>query len=622
MTVVGRVLGPDGKPVKDAVVDVLEASRLMWDRPDDGTLIESIVVGQCRTDGDGRFRCEVSRAASLRVDGVTAIAAAPGFGFGGASLDDDDERPEAEIKLQSEQVVRARLVDIAGAPAKGVEVRVMNVLPPDEDDGPANDEPPQGTRAWPGPFRTDDQGRVALRGIGRGFNVQLDVRDLRYARQLLSIKWNEEAPGREVTLTLEPAKLIEGRVLAADTGRPIPGAVVLADAFRDGDPNYVVLTARSRTDDQGRFLINPFPGASYSLRAFPTGGEPYLIPEDEIQWPKGAVRTTYDIRLPRGVSIRGRVTERGSDRPLAGSSIQYIPARDRNDVLSGSRALVASRTDGSFQIVVPAGKGHLLICGPSNDYVTEEIGSNRLHERDPSRRRYRAHAIIPYEAEAGGSPPEVRAALRPGVTVEGRVERPDGQAVALGLLFTPHHIEDIDPAVRSGSLIGVLDRRSLIGVLDGRFELHGLDPGGSTLVWILDSEHECGTILEVPGQQAGRPLSVRLQPCGRARVRFVGPDGRTIVGHRPTFELVAAPGPNKSGARAQDQAELFTDLEPMSNIDAEGRLTLVGLIPGALYRISDDSSSNSDKGRQVRKEFTVKPGETLDLGDILIEKPK
>ena len=47
------------------------------------------------------------------------------------------------------------------------------------------------------------------------------------------------------------------------------------------------------------------------------------------------------------------------------------------------------------------------------------------------------------------------------------------------------------------------------------------------------------------------------------------------------------------------------------------------LIPGALYRISDFSTVNDqDKGPQIRKEFTVKAGETLDLGDILVEKPE
>ncbi len=56
--------------------------------------------------------------------------------------------------------------------------------------------------------------------------------------------------------------------------------------------------------------------------------------------------------------------------------------------------------------------------------------------------------------------------------------------------------------------------------------------------------------------------------------------------------------------------------------DAEGRITMVSLIPGALYRIIDWSTVNvQDKGYQVRKDFTVKPGETLDLGDILVEKP-
>ena len=57
--------------------------------------------------------------------------------------------------------------------------------------------------------------------------------------------------------------------------------------------------------------------------------------------------------------------------------------------------------------------------------------------------------------------------------------------------------------------------------------------------------------------------------------------------------------------------------------DANGEITLPDLIPGALYRISDFSTVNDrDLGVQVRKEFTVKAGEMLDLGDILIAKPQ
>ena len=62
-----------------------------------------------------------------------------------------------------------------------------------------------------------------------------------------------------------------------------------------------------------------------------------------------------------------------------------------------------------------------------------------------------------------------------------------------------------------------------------------------------------------------------------------------------------------------------TELAP----DAQGRIALPVLIPGATYRFVDSTMVvRGVTGPQVRKEFTVKPGETLDLGDILIEKPQ
>jgi hypothetical protein len=46
------------------------------------------------------------------------------------------------------------------------------------------------------------------------------------------------------------------------------------------------------------------------------------------------------------------------------------------------------------------------------------------------------------------------------------------------------------------------------------------------------------------------------------------------------------------------------------------------LIPGATYRISVRTRTGQVGKPPFRKDFTVKSGETLDLGDILIEKPQ
>ena len=51
----------------------------------------------------------------------------------------------------------------------------------------------------------------------------------RYARQDLDVDSDATAASsKEITLALQPARIIEGRVLAADTGQPIPDAVVSA----------------------------------------------------------------------------------------------------------------------------------------------------------------------------------------------------------------------------------------------------------------------------------------------------------------------------------------------------------------------------------------------------------
>lgn len=69
------------------------------------------------------------------------------------------------------------------------------------------------------------------------------------------------------------------------------------------------------------------------------------------------------------------------------------------------------------------------------------------------------------------------------------------------------------------------------------------------------------------------------------------------------FEYLATPGPDPFTGDKTQQAELAADAEYMPNVDrkhywggmftdAEGRITLPSLIPGARYRISDFSTVN------------------------------
>ena len=227
-------------------------------------------------------------------------------------------------------------------------------------------------------------------------------------------------------------------------------------------------------------------------------------------------------------------------------------------MLSGWQAIVASQDDGSFQIAVPPGKGHLLVFGPTGDYVLGEIGSNKLYSDQPGGTRYYAHAIIPYEVKAGDPPHEVAAALRPGVTIKGRVVGPDGQTVTDGFILTTLHIEPFNPFWRGDYQVPIRD---------GRFELHGLAPEASTRIYFLDPDHEWGATVEVSGKQAGEDLTVRLQPCGQAKARFVGPDGKPVAKHRPHFEIVATPGPSRISRNKQDQAELAADAAFVANVD-------------------------------------------------------
>jgi RNA polymerase sigma factor (sigma-70 family) len=634
MTVTGSVLDAQGKPVAGATVAVVGRPRRQYRSGDPGAdRIEVLAHG--KTGADGRFRLTPPRTSSARFREVHAVAAAPGHALAWRRLGADAESPEAVLRLPPEQVVRGRLVDLQGLPAAGVRVAVswIGATVNREADGLRLGELPRELGLWPEPTVTDEQGRFVIRGCNRdrGFTVNasadrftpksFQVRPVGERRPesvtygidpggfLFTDKVGPDEKGQPevLSLTLAPAQTLEGQVLYEDTGKPVPGTRVLG----------------TTTDRDGRFRLQLSRTVGVTLTVIAPEGEPYLSVYHRVEWPKGAVRHTVEIRLPRGALVRGRVTEAGSGAPVAGACVQFYPQR-LNDtglsrhVLTGYQACDLTKADGTFTIAVLPLPGHVLIQGPTLDYVHQEIGSEMLYYNRPGGSRYYPDGIVRLAGLRTGSVKEVAVTLRRGVTVRGRILGPDGKPVARVVLLHRLYVSTD------------LGWHFATEARDGWFEIHGIDPEKPVPVYFLDAEHQTGARVEMSGKQAGQEITVRLAPCGRATARYVDGDGKPLAGYHIAPDIVITPGRPAFAYSAEDEAtraQPIADAESLTNLDrhnywdkvktaADGRITFPALIPGATYRIG-----RWDKDQWLpHKEFTAKPGETVDLGEVVIRK--
>src|SRR5262249_19633385 len=141
-------------------------------------------------------------------------------------------------------------------------------------------------------------------------------------------------------------------------------------------------------------------------------GWPYLSVHHRVQWPKGSVKQEVKIALPRGVLVRGKVTEAGSGKPIAGAGVQFWPQQvdDPNrpkNVLTGWSHCEVSREDGTFRMAVLPGLGHLLIQGPTPDFVHQEIGHEVISNGRPGGSRMYPDAFVKLDLPANGDPKEL-----------------------------------------------------------------------------------------------------------------------------------------------------------------------------------------------------------------------
>jgi beta-lactamase regulating signal transducer with metallopeptidase domain/protocatechuate 3,4-dioxygenase beta subunit len=625
----GQVVGPDGKPHGGAEV-VVVASRFRW-RYRDSDKPAAELLGRGRCDEQGRFRIELAGEPASDEGRVILVATARDHGFAARELTDLNATIDGPIRQPAEQPVEVRLVDLEGSPIAGAEVRPVSVYPAGGGTGLDADLLSHGilpplAQKW----TSDRDGRFAVRGYGPDHSAFLDVRAPGFGKQRLRLAI--KAGVGTSTLTLGRAHVVEGRVTLGKGGPPAVGARVEARTMSDKHGIGMYLgDAEVTTDQDGHYRIDAAPGASIVLKVFPPreGADAYLMRGDLVV-PGDSVASRVDFALPKGVLVRGRVTEAGTGRPVAGAVVHH-QAHERNNpyfikgnpgVFNPDEQRVVTAADGTFRLGIMPGPGYLLVKGPTADYLHEEVSSVELagHLHWPNTRTY-PDAQRKLSPKPDEGPVDVEFTLRRGVTVRGRLVDQDGQPVREALLVSRWYLS------RNGMTVNHAPTwKALRG---GRLELDGCDPGSSAPVLFLDAKNQRGAAVELSGKQAGEDVTVTMRPCGSARVRIVNGQGKPVrAGRSPAhLEIVLSPGASWGDIHPGNQmtSPLLSDAIHASNLDvdryrdiktdADGRMTFPTLIPGATYRII---VFNQKEKTEI--EFTVGPGEAKDLGDLKIRE--
>jgi RNA polymerase sigma factor (sigma-70 family) len=623
LTVTGRILDPDGRPAAGARVAVVARQGVLLSSWQGWSALRNDISGQVETDAAGRFRLVLARSDPLmNVRAVRVIAMKEAAGLAWKAIDPNADKTDVELRLTPVQSVRGRLVGIQGEPAADVKVHVARITRPPEKGEREEDASIRPPAALPLAATTDARGEFSFACFGPNVKLELEIKDPRYQRK---DEWFVETANKKqcenLQLVLPPGQVVEGRILYADTRKPVPHARLMIVS------PYII---DDQTDADGRFRISIFSGqfskGDVGVHAYAPDGEPYLPASQGVHFDKGVVRREVEIALPRGVLLRGKITEAETGKPVAGAIVTYN---------ADPNVRVRSGQDGSYQLGGWPNAARLTVTHPNGEYLTQIIGSAGGTVNKPIGDPSYYHAVVEVDVKPDDKVKEVNITLRRGVTIAGRLVGPDDKPVASALLFVSAHKPRSEKTMHP------------VLVRDGKFEVPGCDPektyqlmfleyprlppmlmmteglqsfGQLWLAELVNGKDRRGASVKVSAKKAaGEPLVVRLTPCGSAKLRFTDASGKPKPDFIPWLQLVVTPGPPlwkavEDKVRAAEVVSLagpYGDQPPgQPKADAQGYVTYHGLIPGATYRLRIHGAGLRNG---VLKDFTVEAGKTLEL---------
>ncbi len=634
----GRVVDPDGKPVRDAKLLFLFSFR------DAQKQLPNKVWA--KSGAEGRFRFTVPAdpldESWLRSPWEAAyiLAAADGYGFAVTPLGKPGATDLILRLVKDDLPIRGRILNLEGQPVAGARVRIGDALYiPKKHDlttwlaavKAGQKETDRYNVDWlhlielystafdlliP-PATTGRDGRFQIKGIGRERLARLRIEGPTIATQIVTVQTHSEEAiyyqrtdnpkprihtyyGAALEILAAPPRSVVGVVRDKDTGKPLAGVTVEAYAF--GEVRGQVI--RTATDRDGCYRLDGLTKGSREIMAM-TDDMPYLPALRTVEDPPGLDTVTFDIALKRGVWIKGRVFDKATGEPHW-ADVEYHCFRSNPNVnevpasLPDNRQIKVTRKDGSFQVVALPGRGVISAFSlDDSDSCITGVGADKIKGFDP-------HALIPGHpfllrtkhtlVEINPKPDDdsiiCDVALVPGRTLAGRIVGPDGKPLA---------------GVRVCGLSGRGDWE--MDPLPGaEFTVRALVPNKPRLLQFVHEGKKLSGFLRLRGDEKGT-LQVRLERCGTLTGRIVTPDGKPMA-----HAIVIC------NTSEKQYNGLYYDSFPWVQPDKSGRFSIEGLAPGLKYElvvIQRPRELEIVGGRP--KELTIQSSETKDLGDLTVK---
>lgn len=578
--------------------------------------IRDEVLGSVTADGEGRFTLPVphfpvavaeARQVKLLVntpDGKTLTTA--------VSLPTSGEVAPLDLRVTAAQTVQGVVVDSTGKPVPKAVVRL--IAAGEVSVVPLAGEFEPNVQGWPTSVRTNAQGQFKLEGVPAKRAIRIVVEHEELAYQEFFIREVLGGPSPEVRLQLGKVRFMSGRVLAADTKTPVGDALI---SVLGRGPGGAVYGRNVRVGADGTFRFTPPAERFVSLRVHPPQGSTLLAIAHDFEWPVDQAAKQWDAVLPRGVVVRGRVTEHGTGAPVQDALVSFNPEerppgkaqQDLAHVLVGTSTLVATDKDGRFILTVPPEKGTLVVEGPSLAYLSEVTDKPITSYDGVAQVSRSVHAAAPLDVSDGNSPAESTVTLCRGVVMPGRAVLPDGLPVKLGAVVCRHLTNPRE-----------LFHPVALPIRDGQFEIPGCRSGYEYSVLLVTDDFKHGAVarLKCSGKDAA-PVTITLQPSSRCSVEMRSPSDTPDVGIPVALTVALEPegpaGEKTVGKVTQipyshafiEMRSLFPMQGPPDWIETNrnGLAVFEGLIPGAAHHVW----LTGPKGEKLGVELRVPTGQ-------------